>query len=113
MLIILQVNIIVNLTNKDADLSLGFVSQSLLNVAGSEIQNDLLANFPWGMGDDDVAVMGGRKLTCDLLIHGCLEKWNPQNPEASKEVCNFISDLVGSDFYVSQREMIKTHQIGD
>ncbi|KAL4222863.1 hypothetical protein ACF0H5_018903 [Mactra antiquata] len=80
-----RANVIVNITNTEANLSRGFASRSLLNVGGTEIQKDLRATYPFGMTYGEIAVTCGRQLTCDLLLHGCLDRWQGDNPKGSSD----------------------------
>ena len=52
------------------------MSQSLLKAGGDSIQQDLIQNYPKGLGDGEIAVSVGGNLKCKHMLHGALMNWD-------------------------------------
>jgi len=82
------VDVIVNTTGKDLVLSHGAVSQSILSVAGPQIQDECRKNmaqqnFKYG----DVVETKGYQLAAKSVYHGACSNWdNGAGP--CEQVCN-------------------------
>ena len=71
-----QADILVNTTSPDLILTNGTVSKTILERAGSEIQNECATRFPGGIQWGDVAVTQGYNLKCSNVFHGALPEWD-------------------------------------
>ncbi|KAK7109795.1 protein mono-ADP-ribosyltransferase PARP14-like isoform X1 [Littorina saxatilis] len=73
-----KVDVIVNSTSKDLDLKSGAVSSSILQAAGSGLQDECRTQHPQGVRPGHIAATGGYKLSCQQLYHVSLPKWSGQ-----------------------------------
>ena len=65
----------------------GQVSKALLEVGGTEIQQELKNSYPDGINIGDIAISGGGKLMCGKLLHCCLpEEKDEENIQAVRLV---------------------------
>ncbi|KAL5012887.1 hypothetical protein ScPMuIL_011438 [Solemya velum] len=71
-----QVDVIVNSANKSMKLSSGGLSQSLIDIAGEELQEEANQKYKNGIVDGDVAVTGGYGLKCREVYHGSIPSWH-------------------------------------
>ena len=76
LLIVYQVDVIVNSTNKDLDLSVGVVATQLLNAAGQDLQEECRTKYPDGIKPGQVAVTSAGDMDCEALFHGVLLPWD-------------------------------------
>lgn len=90
MLIISQVDVIVNNTGTDLKLRNGALAQSLLQVAGDELQNACDSQYPNGVQPGHIAVTSGYKLKCRKVYHGALPQWDPNSPSTQVHIM-FVS----------------------
>lgn len=77
-----QVDVIINSTSSNLQLTHGAVSQSLLNAGGNSLQSECTKHYPNGVAPGEIAVTGGGKLECRKVYHGALNGWT--TPSASK-----------------------------
>ncbi|XP_070569402.1 protein mono-ADP-ribosyltransferase PARP14-like [Ptychodera flava] len=73
-----QVDVILNTTSTECDLSTGVVSQAILKAAGVQLQGDINQNKPPTVSEGDVVVTGGANLNCKYIYHVCIlgTKWD-------------------------------------
>ncbi|XP_060082609.1 protein mono-ADP-ribosyltransferase PARP14-like [Ylistrum balloti] len=83
-----QVDVIVNSTSSDLDLTKGTASKVLLKEAGNSLQTDCQQYYPNGIAVGDLAVTGAGNLPCDYVYHGSLVKWD------SKDAAKIHTDFV-------------------
>lgn len=83
---ILQVDVIVNNTSKDLNLSNGLVSQSLLNAAGNSLQEEVRSKYPKGLEGFKVAVSEGHNLKCKAILHTSIPQCNRKDTDQCKQV---------------------------
>ena len=72
----MQVDVVVNSTNKNLQLNKGAVSRLLLNKAGDHIQLECNQKYPNGIDFGTVAVTSGGNL-CKQMYHFALPEWIP------------------------------------
>ncbi|XP_069139910.1 protein mono-ADP-ribosyltransferase PARP14-like isoform X2 [Argopecten irradians] len=78
-------DVIVNPSNKDLKLNLGFVSNSILQAAGQNIQQECKSAYPMGIKEDMIAVTSGGKLpNCKKIFHVVVPKWNQESSKGEK-----------------------------
>ncbi|XP_046554250.1 protein mono-ADP-ribosyltransferase PARP15-like [Haliotis rubra] len=70
-----QVDVLVNTTTKDLNLSSGPVSKAILSRAGQDIQQQCQHNCPQGIGFGELCETDGGSLTCKQIYHTCLPNW--------------------------------------
>ena len=75
----LQVDGIVNSTNRQLQLEIGHVSKSLLDIGGQTLQNECQQKAPHGVRSGEVVVTSGGKLSCKFVIHGVCCRWDGGN----------------------------------
>ncbi|XP_033744166.1 uncharacterized protein LOC117330056 [Pecten maximus] len=73
------VDVIVNSTSTDLDLTKGTASKVLLKEAGDSLQTECRQSYPEGITVGDLAVTGAGNLSCDYIYHGSLVKWGTNN----------------------------------
>lgn len=71
-----MVDIIVDTTAKNLDLRNGAVAKSLLDLGGDMIQEELNRKYPYGLGDNEIAISSGGRLKCKYILHGWLVDWD-------------------------------------
>ena len=76
MSILLQVDVIVNSSSRDLQLTRGAVSQSLLKNGGNIIQEECQQNAPNGLQFGDVVMTSGGNLNCRYIVHGACCSWD-------------------------------------
>lgn len=79
----MQVDVIINSTSSNLQLTHGAVSQSLLNAGGQSLQSECTKKYPKGVNPGEIAVTGGGKLECKNVYHGALTGWSPNAPKVS------------------------------
>lgn len=67
----------------DLQLSNQGLSQSLLDVAGPEMQDELNQKYPDGIEYGEFAISKGYNLPCRYVYHGALPKWSTTDPDPS------------------------------
>lgn len=72
----IQVDAIVNSTNKDLDMTLGAISRSLLKAGGDIIRQECKTKYPEEIKPGRLAVTTGGSLACEEIFHGLLVKWD-------------------------------------
>lgn len=72
----MQVDALVNTTGKDLILSHGAVSQSILNAAGQQIQDECKANMPPNFKYGDIVETRGHQLPVQRVYHGACSNWD-------------------------------------
>ncbi|XP_048239688.1 uncharacterized protein LOC124111846 [Haliotis rufescens] len=80
----LEVDVLVNTTQTDLDLSVGAVSGSLLNAGGQVLQDECRQQHPLGAKPGTVVQTGGGKLTCKKVFHVILKDWSDGDEKAEK-----------------------------
>jgi O-acetyl-ADP-ribose deacetylase (regulator of RNase III) len=68
----------------DFDMKKGALAKSILDVAGPEIQKELLANRPSSLHYGDVVVTKGHWLPAKVVFHGALKTWNGGQDDAEQ-----------------------------
>ncbi|CAG2207725.1 unnamed protein product [Mytilus edulis] len=72
----MRADVIVNTTSKGLQLNQGAVSNSLLKFGGQKLQDECSKKYPKGVDYGEVAVTTGGNLNCDIVCHGCLNKYS-------------------------------------
>ena len=72
----LQVDGIVNSTNRQLQLERGYVSKALLDIGGQTLQNECQQKAPHGVKSGEVVVTSGGKLNCKFVVHGACCRWD-------------------------------------
>lgn len=67
----------------DLQLSNKGLSQSLSDVAGQEMQDELDQKYPDGIEYGEFAISKGYNLPCRYVYHGALPKWSTTDPDPS------------------------------
>ncbi|XP_063415772.1 protein mono-ADP-ribosyltransferase PARP14-like [Mytilus trossulus] len=70
-----KVDVILNSTHKNLDLSLGTCSSALRYAAGPEIQRECDQKYPNGIEAGELATTSGGRLNCNAIFHTALLKW--------------------------------------
>jgi O-acetyl-ADP-ribose deacetylase (regulator of RNase III) len=70
------VNVIVNTTSHDLVLTNGAVSNTLLKVAGNEMQREIASKYPNGLKTETFAITSGHGLQCRQVYHTALNAFN-------------------------------------
>ncbi|XP_062602864.1 uncharacterized protein LOC134264598 [Saccostrea cucullata] len=73
-------DVLVNSTSPDLYLNAGYVSKKILEMAGPEIQAECKKYYKGGIKVGKVAITKGYNLKCEVVFHGCLDKYNPAAP---------------------------------
>ena len=76
MLILLQVDVIVNTTARDLNLSNGAISKLILVTAGPQIQLECQQLAPNGIKFGELIVTNGHGLQCQYVYHGACQNWD-------------------------------------
>ncbi|KAJ8320640.1 hypothetical protein KUTeg_002227 [Tegillarca granosa] len=71
-----QVDIIVNSTARNLNLTKGAVSNSVLQTGGPSLQMECSTNYPNGIQFGEVAVTNGGNLQCSKVLHGSIPSWD-------------------------------------
>jgi len=71
-----KVDALVNTTGKELILSHGAVSQSILNAAGQQIQDECKTNMPQNFKCGDVVETQGYQLPVQRVYHGACCSWD-------------------------------------
>ena len=79
---LLQADVIVDNTASSLQLKNGGLSESLLEMAGPEMQDECDNNYPNGIKIGEIAVTGGYGLNCKKVYHGTLSKWSDKSQNA-------------------------------
>ena len=77
-----QADVLVDSTASSLQLKYGGLSESLLEMAGPEMQDECDNNYPNGIKLGEVAVTGGYGLKCKKVYHGTLPKWSDKSKNA-------------------------------
>lgn len=77
----IKVDVIVNSTNPNLDLSQGRSSSSLLSAAGRGIQRECQQKYPNGVRPGQIAVTTGGNLACAAIYHGVLTRYSSKKEE--------------------------------
>ncbi|XP_029634043.1 protein mono-ADP-ribosyltransferase PARP14-like [Octopus sinensis] len=77
-----SVDVIVNSTNKQLQLSNGSISKSILNAAGPQMQDECNQKYPRGISTSEIAVTKGYKLKCKNVFHLALPPWDEYPPDS-------------------------------
>ncbi|XP_060567744.1 protein mono-ADP-ribosyltransferase PARP14-like [Ruditapes philippinarum] len=85
-----KVDVIVNSTNKDLDMSLGAISRSLLKVGGDAITQECKTKYPDGIKPGRLAATTGGSLACAEIFHGLLVKWDGGQGHAENVMETFV-----------------------
>ena len=86
----LQVDGIVNSTNRQLQLERGYVSKALLDIGGQTLQNECQQKAPQGVRSGEVVVTSGGKLNCKFVIHGACCRWDGRSGGSEKVVLTFM-----------------------
>ena len=90
----LQVDGIVNSTNRQLQLERGYVSKALLDIGGQTLQNECQQKAIHGVEFGEVVVTSGGKLNCEFVIHGACCQWDGGNGGSEQVVVTvMISDI--------------------
>ncbi|KAL3880865.1 hypothetical protein ACJMK2_033071, partial [Sinanodonta woodiana] len=71
-----RATVLVSSGTPDLQLCNGSLSDSLLEEAGSELQDECDEKYPGGIQHGDVAVTAGYNLQCEKVYHGALPSWD-------------------------------------
>ncbi|XP_033757570.1 protein mono-ADP-ribosyltransferase PARP14-like [Pecten maximus] len=71
----IKADVIVNPSNKDLNLAIGYVSKSILKAAGQKIQKECIDKYPLGINDEIVAITSAGNLASEKIFHVVLPKW--------------------------------------
>ncbi|XP_071089965.1 protein mono-ADP-ribosyltransferase PARP15-like [Haliotis cracherodii] len=71
-----QVDVLVNTTTKDLNLSSGPVTKAILSGAGQSIQQQCRDNCPDGIDFGEICETDGGSLTCKQIYHSSLPAWS-------------------------------------
>ncbi|KAJ8321017.1 hypothetical protein KUTeg_002604 [Tegillarca granosa] len=71
-----EVDIIVNSTARNLNLTKGAVSNSVLQTGGPSLQMECSTNYPNGIQFGEVAVTNGGNLQCSKVLHGSIPSWD-------------------------------------
>ncbi|XP_052796100.1 uncharacterized protein LOC128228688 isoform X2 [Mya arenaria] len=88
-----KADVLVNNTKADLKLANGALSESLLEAAGTKLQDECDESYPNGVRQGDVAVTEGYKLDCKIY-HGNLPKWDKKNYSAKRILCRFVCNCL-------------------
>ena len=78
-----QADVIVDSTASSLQLKHGGLSESLLEMAGPEMQDECDNSYPNGIKlGEEMAVTGGYGLKCKKVYHGTLPKWSDKSKNA-------------------------------
>ncbi|XP_062602867.1 uncharacterized protein LOC134264599 isoform X2 [Saccostrea cucullata] len=107
-----EVDVIVNTTALNLDLTSGAVSKSILNAAGNDLKSEI-AKIPIisktghinkRIDYGDVQETKGYRLKCKKIFHGALFPWNDGNDKALKILEQFVKACING----ADRGMFKT-----
>ena len=79
-----QAKVLVNSSNKELKLDTGYISKSLLQAAGPNLQLECRKQAPEGVQPGNVVITGGGKLSCAMVFHGACLPWEADKKEAAK-----------------------------
>lgn len=74
-------DVIVNSSNPQLDLSQGRASSALLAAAGSRIQRECTQKYPRGVRGGEIAVTTGGNLNCAAIYHAVLTRYSSRKDE--------------------------------
>ncbi|XP_052277425.1 uncharacterized protein LOC127876354 isoform X2 [Dreissena polymorpha] len=89
-----KADVLVSNCGKDLKLKNGALAESLLEAAGSQLQDECDQNYPNGIRQGDVAVTSGYNLDCEYVFHGSLPNWDNKGLTAKKALCRFIDNCL-------------------
>lgn len=88
----------------DLQLSNKGLSQSLSDVAGPEMQDELDQRYPDGIEYGEFAISKGYNLPCRYVYHGALPKWSTTDPDPSFT----MEELIDNCLETADRHNTKT-----
>ncbi|XP_061184934.1 uncharacterized protein LOC133192948 [Saccostrea echinata] len=95
-----KVDVIVNSSRPDLDLSKGRASNALLSAAGEEIQTEIQQNYTHGIQDGEIAITSGGQLSCEAIYHGALSKYSStQDEKILEKLIQTCLDQANTDGY--------------
>ncbi|XP_029643253.2 protein mono-ADP-ribosyltransferase PARP14-like [Octopus sinensis] len=77
-----SVDVIVNSSNEELQLDKGFISKSILNAAGPEMQDECNQKYLRGISASEIAVTKGYNLKCKNVFHLALPPWDENSPDS-------------------------------
>ncbi|XP_067657209.1 protein mono-ADP-ribosyltransferase PARP15-like [Haliotis asinina] len=81
-----KVDVLVNTTTKDLNLSSGPVSKAILNRAGQGIQQQCRVNCPQGISFGEICETDSGSLTCKQIYHTCMPNWGADAEQILKNL---------------------------
>ncbi|KAK3577209.1 hypothetical protein CHS0354_030480 [Potamilus streckersoni] len=87
-----KADVLVSSGSTDLQLSNGYLSSSLLEKAGSELQDECDEKYPIGIQHGEVAVTNGYNLQCNKVYHGSLPPWD--ETQDKKELGIFVDECL-------------------
>ena len=88
-------DVLVNSTNCDLDLSRGMVSRTIKELAGNQVQDDCRRYHPDGIKLGQVIrTTSGNLHLCKALFHGALQQYSESNPQQCISVCVYIYNIL-------------------
>ncbi|KAL3880945.1 hypothetical protein ACJMK2_033147 [Sinanodonta woodiana] len=81
-----RATVLVSSGTPDLQLCNGSLSDSLLEEAGSELQDECDEKYPDGIQHGDVAVTAGYNLQCEKVYHGALPSWDKTHNTKELEI---------------------------
>ena len=80
----MQAEVLVNSTNKELKLDMGYISKSLLQAAGPSLQLECSEKAPDGVQPGNIVITGGGKLPCAMVFHGACVAWETDKKQAAR-----------------------------
>ncbi|CAD5114821.1 DgyrCDS3861 [Dimorphilus gyrociliatus] len=103
-------DVFLNTISEKFDLRIGVVSRSLLETAGSSLQEECQSKYPNGVAAGEVAVTGGHDLKCKYILHRTLAKNPPNNND--QPIIEYLKDCLNKVSSLSNVKSVSMPAIG-
>ncbi|CAI9714780.1 Hypothetical predicted protein [Octopus vulgaris] len=97
-----SVDVIVNSTNERLQLNKGSISNSILNAAGSQIQDECNQRYPQGISTSTIAITKGYNLKCENVFHLVLPPWDEYSSDLEFE--EYLQNKDGNEGMMNKQE---------